>query len=68
MTIKTTTYARVQVTVEITAGGTWGQDCTLDQVFRQATEEAIGKIRRELERVDIIGEPKVLAITTERTP
>lgn len=62
--IKTTTSARVTVQFDITVGS-WGPDCGLDQVFRQAAESAEGKVRRAL------GEPhmnvktvRIEAVTT----
>ena len=39
------TRARVQVTLEIDVSDCWGPDCALDQVFRQASESAIGILR-----------------------
>lgn len=63
--------ARVLVTLEISdIGGTWGGDCPTDQVFRQASESAIGLLRNGLaNKADwrVVGEPKVTAILAEET-
>jgi hypothetical protein len=64
---RVTAGARVTVTVEVTGCGTWGTDCRIDQVHRQAAEEAIGYIRNRTERdrrLRIIGEPKVTMVTS----
>lgn len=39
------TRARVQVTLEIDVSDTWGPDCDLGQVFKQASDSAIGVLR-----------------------
>ncbi|MCS3807855.1 hypothetical protein [Xanthomonas sp. 4461] len=64
-TIRTSTSALVQVTVEVRAGS-WGDGCDLAQVYRQASESAIGKLRRALqnENVRIVGVASIKAITT----
>ena len=68
--------ARVTVTLEIVVGDHWSDGVTGDQVRRQATEAAVGAIRRGMtvnmnpgsdkseERgwARVIGEPKVVAI------
>ncbi len=37
--------ARIRVTLEITpSGGDWGQDCKLDQIYRQALELAMADL------------------------
>lgn len=42
-----TTHAVVTVEVHVTVGS-WGQQCTMDQVYKQASESAEGKVRRLL--------------------
>jgi hypothetical protein len=42
-----TAYATVTVTIDIETG-TWGPECTLAQVTKQAEEEAHGRISRML--------------------
>lgn len=63
--------ARVTMTVEIQVGGTWGDDCDIAQIHRQAAEEAIGILRRmkEPQRVapyTIVGESIVRAVLVDR--
>lgn len=65
-TIRTSTSALVQVTVEVRAGS-WGEGCQLDQVYRQAAASALGKLQRVLEKegVRIVGVASIKAITTD---
>lgn len=62
------TKATVQVTVEIEASGSWGSDCSMDQIIRQASESAVGQIRNALHKHRIIGEPAVTTITNIADP
>ena len=71
--MEATTRAVVTLTVEVRDCGNWGLACALEQVQKQATESAIGRVRNLLERtgeksVTIIGAVKVLAITSEMKP
>jgi hypothetical protein len=62
--IKTSTSARVTVQLDITVGS-WGPECGLDQVYRQATESAEGKVRRAFDLPNMsIRTVRVEAITT----
>ena len=63
-------HARVTLTIEVSVSDTWGDDCKLDQVYRQASASAIGMLQRELPtaRFRIIGEPKVDTVITEALP
>ena len=65
-TIRTQTHALVQVTVEVPAGS-WGTGCELSQVYKQASDEAMGKLRRlfEKERIRIVGVASIKAVTTD---
>ena len=67
--MKISATARIQVTVEVD-GGTWGSECSMEQVFDQAKKEAsIGvqsAIQKSYPRGRVIGEPIVLAILTKR--
>ncbi|CAM4170975.1 hypothetical protein CR156_17265 [Stenotrophomonas lactitubi] len=65
-TIRTSTSALVQVTVEVHAGS-WGEGCQLDQVYRQAAESALGKLHGALDKlgIRIVGVASVKAITTD---
>lgn len=71
--------ARVRVTVEIEIpGGAWGSDCTIDQVYKQAKETAIGTLRQGLiidglrqgnmaeARAMLIGDPYVTAVLADK--
>lgn len=61
--------ARVTVTVEVSRCGSWDGNCTLDQIQKQAAEDAVGYIRQRTEkdgRLRIVGEPVVVSIITER--
>ena len=72
--------ARVQITVEFAVGGSvWGDDCSIEQVHKQAHEGAVNILRQGLiidgltgttglgkVHADIVGEPKVTAILVER--
>jgi hypothetical protein len=65
--VRTTTSARVSVTVEVQVGS-WGPDCDLAQVYRQGSDGAIGKLRRLFEResgVRVVSVDAVQALTTD---
>jgi hypothetical protein len=61
--------ARVRVTLEIPVGDSWGEECDIAQIHRQAKESALGMIRNsqfhELKLAVIVGEPVVTAILVE---
>ena len=67
MRIKAT--ARVRLTIDIPLTDTWGSDCAIDQIQKQAKEGALGMIRNsqfhELKLATIIGEPVVTAVLVE---
>jgi hypothetical protein len=44
--VKTTTHARVVVTIEMPIDDTWGPDCPQSQVFKQAKESAENRLRQ----------------------
>lgn len=60
--------ARVVVTLELTGLGSWGDNCPLGQVYKQAAEVAVGRIRRAVNGdatlldAKIIGQPVVTAV------
>ena len=64
-----TASARVQVTVEVEASS-WGGDCSIDQLYRQAGEDGKNRVIKALSvgncQCKIIGEPKVIGVLTER--
>jgi hypothetical protein len=61
--------ARVQVTVEVEASA-WGDDCSIGQLYKQAAESGLETVRNTLNKAGtphrIVGEPKVLAVLTEK--
>lgn len=62
-------HATVQLTVEISGLGNWGAGCTVDQVHRQATEAAVGKLARAMGQTRdfrLIGNPIVRVITVDQ--
>lgn len=60
--------ARVVVTLELTGLGSWGNDCPLGQVYEQAANAAVGRIKRAMAEkgpltgARIIGQPVVTAV------
>lgn len=42
---KISVTARVRVTLDIPLSGSWGGECSLEQVHKQAIEEVDGKLR-----------------------
>ncbi len=65
----TTATARVILTLEIDGcGGSWGAACTVEQAYRQAKVGAEEMIRHAFPHpnVRVVGEPRVVAILTER--
>ncbi|MBL3825145.1 MULTISPECIES: hypothetical protein [unclassified Marinobacter] len=67
---RTSTTAKVTLTIEVSDLGSWGPDCQLDQVYRQAREQAVHKVAKLLgnESVRLISDAKVVAITTNLEP
>lgn len=64
--VRTTTTARVQVLVDVPVGS-WGPDCKLDQVYRQAEELACARLKQSLRDTgaSVVGAVRVLAVTTD---
>ena len=60
--------ARVQITVEVEASS-WGEDCSIGQLYKQAAETAIGIVRSGMLKQPtlwkLVGEPKVIGVITE---
>lgn len=60
------TTARVQITLDVASGSSWGDDCTLGQVHKQAAEGAINHINQLIRdgrlRATIVGTPLVKSI------
>ena len=66
--MKTNTYARVQVTVEINVNiETWTEQSTIEQIEREAREWATKRITELCQRyVRLIDTPKIEAIITRK--
>lgn len=67
--------AIVTLTIEIVVPDVWGGDCSLDQVQRQASDSAIGVLRRAMPKefnqyntgsVRLIGNPEVASVLVKR--
>ncbi len=68
-----TAHAIATLTVEIDCGSNWGTGTTMDQVYKQAREDALGKIRNMSVKYDgheravrVVGEPVIKAVIAER--
>jgi hypothetical protein len=65
--MSTIARAKVTLTVEIEVGSTWGDDCSLSQVYDQAARETIQAVKNIFQRrVTIIGEPTVDAVMVRK--
>lgn len=65
MTKTVRAFAQVEVTLLIATGSTWGGDCSVDQVHRQAVEDALSKLSRATNGTrdfQVIGKPKVVRV------
>lgn len=64
--------AIVTVTVEVRANSSWGPDCSVSQVHRQAAEEAVNSVRNALrhagysDRMKVVGDPEIKTVIVER--
>lgn len=62
--------ARVTVTLEITVPDSWGDDCTVAQIYRQAEESARASIAHALRasqvKAKVIGTPEVTTVITKK--
>lgn len=66
--IRTTTGAKVTLTLELTNLGSWGPECQIHQVYKQALDQAVGKLGRLFQgqsNIRIVGRPVIQAITTD---
>ncbi|HAU4333271.1 TPA: hypothetical protein F6W14_27290, partial [Serratia marcescens] len=66
--VRTKTGAKVTLTLELTNLGSWGPECQINQVYKQALDQAAGKLGRLLNGqsdIRIVGRPIVQAITTD---
>ncbi len=66
--VRTSTSAVVTLTIEISNVGSWGPDCQIDQVYRQAREAARMRISKAFNGdryIAIVGVPNIRCITTD---
>lgn len=66
--VRTKTGAKVTLTLELTNLGSWGPDCKIDQVYKQALDQAVGRLGRLFQGqsdIRIVGRPVVQAISTD---
>lgn len=66
--VRTRTGAKVTLTLELTNLGSWGPECQINQVYKQALDQAVGKLGRLFKGqsdIRIVGRPVVQAITTD---
>ena len=66
-----TASAVATITVEVHALGSWGTDCSVEQVHRQAGEEAVNYLRNLAKisgtnRLRVVGSPEIKTIIVER--
>ena len=56
--------AKITVTVEVFLSDTWGDECTIAQINKQASDSAIGLLRRAYngKDVQITGTPVVTVV------
>ena len=65
MSKKLVATARVRVVLELQVGS-WGDDCPMAQVYRQAADSALEQVRAgRLQAARVLGEPEVVAILAE---
>jgi len=58
--------ARVQVTIEIECTSSWGDDCQVGQIYKQAADEALAFLNKlPPGRVTLVDHPKVIGIAFE---
>ncbi len=62
-----TATAIVTVTIEVHHVGSWGLECKMDQVHKQAVESAVGRLRQLAVANDFkVGPAEVKSITMSR--
>jgi hypothetical protein len=72
MSTRITATARVRITLDIRLTDSWGNDCSIEQIQKQATASVLGIFRgrvgvpHELTGAAVIGEPTVTAILVEQ--
>lgn len=66
----TSASARLEVVIDIPASSSWGTECSIGQIYRQASEETIRALGVMLRKefgptAKIVGTPKVQTIITK---
>lgn len=67
MSKRVTALATVEVIVQVSQG-TWGEDCSIGQLYRQAEEGAVNEVRRALsesKKIKVIAALKVTGMMTK---
>ncbi len=60
--------ARVRVELDVFLSDTWGKDCTVEQIMKQAKDSACGYVEktiRDKPRIERVGPVRVTAIFVE---
>ena len=69
MESKIRTKARVKILLEISLSDTWGGDCPLSQVHKQAKDSAMNIVSQRIasseRNIRIVGKPEAVAIMVE---
>jgi hypothetical protein len=65
--VSVTAKAVVSLTVEVLASSCWGAGTTIDQIHKQAIEDALNVLRNKeiSDRVRVVGKPAVVRVITE---
>ena len=54
--------AKVTLTVEVAVSSTWGDDCPISQIHKQAAEEAMNILRNHIGRVPVSGVSRITVL------
>ena len=65
--MKSTVSADVVLGIRIPVGSTWGSECSMDQIVKQASEEAVNSVRAKFNPggVEILWTKVTAVIATE---
>jgi hypothetical protein len=68
MSERTGAIAVVRVSVEVKLSDTWGPETELRQVYKQAEDGAVNKLRRAFSDypIEVVGKPEVTMVIAER--
>lgn len=65
---KISAHCLVRILVEVRTSDTWGAECTIEQIHRQAVEAATNRLKRNIDSstgIKLVGEPEVLTVTMQ---